>query len=200
MKKVIFVVLLVFLILLVLLEGRAAMAGGGEVVVIIGGWGSSEESEQLEYLQKGIPGSVAIISNRRWPLEEAAADVLQQLKQKGLSGKLVLIGHSWGGLIAREIDAENPGMVKKVITIGTPNGGFWFAPRFVSAVRNAETLAPLYAVAGDIGSGTDGVVGTFSALGVKKVKDAKIFPHVSHVGLLQSKEVLGQVLAWLGNP
>ncbi|MCX6812986.1 MAG: alpha/beta fold hydrolase [Candidatus Azambacteria bacterium] len=171
-----------------------------KTIVIIGGWGSDKNPKELTYLQESIPGSVAIAPNRCWPLSKAATDVLQQLKEKDINGKLVLIGHSWGGLIAREIDAENPGLIQKIITIGTPNAGFWFAPWFVCEPREGKTLAPLYAVAGDIGSGTDGVVSTPSALGVKKAEDAKIFSRVSHVGLLQSREVLSQILVWLESP
>jgi pimeloyl-ACP methyl ester carboxylesterase len=194
-KKIILLVLFSLLLLLVLLVSfliKTAIAA--DSVVIIGGWGSDKNPEELEYLQKNISGSIAIMPSRYWPLKESAADVLQQLKEKGMKGPLILIGHSWGGLIAREIDAENPGLVKKIVTIGTPNAGFWFAPWFVYKVGDQKSQTPLWLIAGV----ADEVVNLGSALNVgpRQVNDLAVFP-LGHVELLRSEEVVQQIKIWL---
>lgn len=180
-----------------ILLAASVVAVAGEpvvVVVIIGGWGSDADPGQLQFLQKFVPGSVAIAPNRYWPLTSAAADVLRQLKERGVFGELVLVGHSWGGLIARQIDAENPGRVKKIITIGTPNGGFWFAPWFVWGVEDQKSPTPLCAIAG----AADEVVAVQSALDAgRRASDLAVFAGLSHVGLLGSAEVAGQVKSWI---
>ncbi|WP_213004086.1 alpha/beta fold hydrolase [Parahaliea maris] len=53
-------------------------------------------------------------------LREIAAAVRRLERQSG--GKVSLIGHSLGGIYAREIARENPGVVRQVITLGSPFG------------------------------------------------------------------------------
>ena len=128
-------------------------------------------------------------------MKEATIDVLQQLKQKGVAlEELVLVGHSWGGLIAREIDAENLGLVSKVITIATPNAGFWYAPRFVYEASDSVSKTPIYVIAG----ADDEKVSLKSAVTVgRKPADFVIFIGLSHVGLLSSELVAQKINFWI---
>ena len=51
-------------------------------------------------------------------------DHLQKIFTDNGGQKITLIGHSLGGIVARELAREFPEMVRDVITIGTPFGGF----------------------------------------------------------------------------
>lgn len=62
----------------------------------------------------------------RLSIPDTGKQLFLDLKRQGLSD-IVLVGHSMGGLVARRIaqlDAESgSGLVKKVVTVGTPNYG-----------------------------------------------------------------------------
>lgn len=177
-----------FLVLISFISAEA------ETVVIIGGWGSAETPEQLEYLRKSIPGSVTVAPNRLWPLSTAAADVLQQLKEKGVDSELILVAHSWGGLIAREIDAENPGMVQKIIVVATPNDGFWYVPRFVYEVDDSISQTSLYVIA----SIDDKTVPLKSVMTIaRKITDSVVFVGLGHVDLLKYDAVAQKINFWI---
>jgi pimeloyl-ACP methyl ester carboxylesterase len=59
------------------------------------------------------------------PAEEQAERASEFLEAAGISGDLVLFGHSVGGLVARALAArpEMEGRVRKIITVGTPHRG-----------------------------------------------------------------------------
>ncbi len=193
-KKMILLVLfclLLFLVFLVWLLVNTATAA--DSVVIIGGWGSG--TLELEYLRKSIPGAIAIAPNFYWPLAKAARDVLRQLKEKGMAlEELVLVGHSWGGLIAREIDAENPGMVQKIIVVATPNDGFWYVPRFVYEVDDSISQTSLYVIA----SIDDKTVPLKSVMTIaRKITDSVVFVGLGHVDLLKYDAVAQKINFWV---
>lgn len=192
--------------LIIFAEGAAASRA-----IIIGGWSSKsseEKREELAYLERGIPGAISVVPSRNWPISEAARDVLAQLRGKGVSDKLILVAHSWGGLIAREIGVRHPELVEKIITIASPAGGFKFTPRFIYGVDDEECNVPLYIIVGNkevsprwymSGILNDGVVEYDSAmsLGKRKVQGFALFPGLGHVELLESPDVLQQVLEWI---
>ncbi len=198
MKKTALSAVVALVVLAVLVASAAA-----EQVVIIGGRGG--DVSELEYLQESIPGAIAIAPNHYWPLAKASRDVLRQLKERGIVEKLILIGHSWGGLISRQIDAENPGLVRKIVTIGTPNGGFWYAPRFVYGVDDTKSFTPIYVIAGITGEKkwylsdkNDGTIDLSSVMDVgRPIEDSAVFAGLSHVGLLTSPEVVRQINFWI---
>jgi pimeloyl-ACP methyl ester carboxylesterase len=58
--------------------------------------------------------------------DKSAAQIRARLKQvfdENGGQKVSLVGHSLGGMFARELAREFPGMVRDVITLGTPFGG-----------------------------------------------------------------------------
>jgi pimeloyl-ACP methyl ester carboxylesterase len=218
MKKVITVVAVV--IALYLVSGCATTRvydkvsyEGAPTVVIIGGAGSSVEP--MREMQKAFPRSVAVVPQKYYPLYSAADVVLQQIREAGITGKLILVGHSWGGLIARTIDARNPGLVVAVVTIATPldirfmpNGlGDPFRP------DDRDSKTPLYVVAG-IKAGTekkwwmrtdesDGVVDIMSAMNFagRQVVESVIVrgENAEHSEIVKNRLVINQVQTWL-NP
>ena len=50
-------------------------------------------------------------------------NVMQEVHQHSYADKANLVGHSFGGLIARYYAAQNPSSVNTVITVGTPHAG-----------------------------------------------------------------------------
>ena len=181
-------------------------------IVIIGGANST--TEQLELLRGNFPGSVVIVPDKFYPLWFGADTVLRQIKDKGVKGKLVLIGHSWGGLLAREIDGEHPNLVKAVITIATPCGSFRYTPEGVSnaALRpqDGNSKTPLFIIGGRKNvaqrwwmktDDSDGVVDITSvmATGERTVNGSAILAG-EHSELLQDPKVIGQIKQWLAEP
>lgn len=82
------------------------------------------------------------------------AEKIRLLQQYcGLSRKFHLIGHSMGGLISRKYAYDHPGIVKNIVTLGTPHQGtpltdrfFWIGwiagglPAFRDLTTNSLTL------------------------------------------------------------
>ncbi len=205
-NRISFLIILVVLVL-IFLEISAVSAEKPSIVIISGKGGTLE---QLEYLKTNIPGAVVVAPKKWYPISAGAEEVLGQLKEKGIDGKLILIGHSWGGLIAREIDAKNPGLVQKIITIATSSGGFRFTPRFIYDVDDGNSTTPLYVIAGynsvqkkwhmKSGMKNDGTVGLESMLDFGRPIDGlKIFTDMGHMDFINSEKVVQQVHLWIGH-
>jgi pimeloyl-ACP methyl ester carboxylesterase len=181
-------------------------------IVIIGGLKSKQE--QMILLRSSLPGSIVIVPEKCIPLWLAADTVLRQIKEKGVKGKLVLIGYSWGGLIAREIDGEHPGLVKAVVTIATPSGNFGRVPNviadFTVRPQDSNSTTPLFLIGGYVNIAaqkrwwmetgeSDGVVDVSSILATgKRAVTASVFIEGEHGELLQSTKVADQIKTWLG--
>ncbi|MFH1200822.1 MAG: hypothetical protein V1484_00630 [bacterium] len=172
------------------------LSNDAPTIVVVGGMFGSDRALLKEF-QKGIPGSVSVLPNRVLPLSTAADEVLRQIREDlGITGKVILVAGSWAGLIARRIDATNPGLVTAIITVGTPTGGY---PAFVNSFffgtgdENSDT--PLYIIASD----GDWVVSPKSALdlGQRKISDQKVFSGIGHFGLFRSSEVTQTILGWV---
>ncbi len=65
-----------------------------------------------------------------------------------------LIGHSMGGLVARQYEINNPGDANAILTIGTPHEGAWIANNILNGnARNALIFAEKELKAGPLYSG-----------------------------------------------
>ncbi len=192
------------------LKNTTALNDSGYTVVIIGG--SNSTPTQLELLHKNFPGSVVIIPEIYYPLWLGSDAVLRKLREKGITGKLVLIGHSWGGLIAREIDGEHPNLAKAVVTIATPCGNFRYTPDALSGMvirpQDSNSRTPLYIIGAyreDAAKRwwmttekSDGVVDIASvmAMGERAVNGSTVLEK-EHNELLQDAGVIMQIKKWL---
>ena len=209
MKKIIFVVAII--IIATLLAGYAM----AEVptVVIIGGAGSTEE--QLEPLHKAIKGSVVVIPEKYYPLSSAAEVVKHQIIKKGITGKVVLIGWSWGALIAHQINGMFDGFVVAIIAIASPLD-IAYVPSWMGAPFYPDddySQTPLYIIAGIdpnaprkwymTTSESDGVVDIEEVLSVKNrnLKEVAIIKgeDAVHYEIIRHPETVKQVVKWL-NP
>ena len=198
-------IFLLFAISFWLIASSIALAG--PKVIILGRVGGA--AEYYSELQESIPGSVVIAPKNLWPLFSAAKGLFQQIRDEGVNGQIIFVAHSWGGIIARKIDAENPGVVVMIITIATPSGGF--GPDFVGFFFNAgdkESKTPLYAIAAYNNSvpkfymrteKNDGIVDLGSALNFqgKKVSEVRVFEGLEHTEMLKSKEIIQLVKSWV---
>jgi len=203
MKKIAIVAVLLVMVAVFATVSIAA----GPAVVIVGGVGGA--AEYYSELQKNIPDSIVIAPKNLWPLFSAADDLLRQVREERINGQIIFIAHSWGGIIARKIDAENPGVVAMIVTIATPSGGF--GPDFVGFFFNAgdkDSATPMYAIAAYNNSvqkfhmrseKNDGVVDLGSSLDFqgKKVNEIRVFEGLEHTEMLKSPEVIQLVKSWV---
>lgn len=102
-------------------------------------------------------------------LETQVATLDQQMS--GLPGNTIAVGHSQGGLIAREWSRSRP--VKGILTLGTPHGGSQLAARGLDLIHFNSLI---YDVAG--------LVGTFGAGGDVAWIASALAGHLAHVQLL----------------
>ncbi len=113
------------------------------LVVLLHGIESSPDS--LAELGAFLDARGVQVANVDWPndgaLDRVAAQVAAQLRALG-EQRVVLVGHSSGGLIARAIvedDALDPGNVERLVLLGVPNGGSEVAA--LRALREAWNVA-----------------------------------------------------------
>ncbi|EIZ80940.1 hypothetical protein WSK_0332 [Novosphingobium sp. Rr 2-17] len=122
---------------------------------------------------------------------------------------VALVGWSLGGLFAREIARRQPGVVAKVITMGTPFSGdlrannAWRAYQFVTghSVDNppidcdfaAKPSVPTVA----LWSPRDGIVQPRAACGWRHERDREVAIRCSHLDFASAPEVVSEVLRQL---
>jgi pimeloyl-ACP methyl ester carboxylesterase len=204
--------MLVVFIAITLFIGLIARAEGAPAIVIIGGAGSTEE--QLEPLHQAIKGSVVIIPEKYYPLSSAAKVVRQQIIRKGITGNVILVGWSWGALIAHQMNGMFDGYVVSIIAVASPLD-IAYVPSWMGAPFNPDdedSLTPLYIIAGVkpsaqkkwymTSSESDGVVDVHEALSVgsRNLKEVAIIrgENAGHYEMVSNPEVVRQVVSWLG--
>ncbi len=191
--------LLTLLLAMILIVLWPTSIVGAADIVIVGGWGSGPE--ELGFLNEKIPNSVVVIPKRYLPLADAATDLYGRLDD--VSGPIVFVAHSWGGLLVRRLAEDHPELVAKIILIATPSGGYWFAPQGLFNVEVEKSAhIPVFVIAGNKGVSkwyipgpNDGTVEISSVLSVK-AREYRVFP-LGHVDLIQSTEVLAQIQLWI---
>lgn len=201
MKKILVVVLFLFV-------ATVAQAADRATVVLIGGAGS--DPLYWEFFQKNIPGAIIVIPEQLWPFGEAAAGTWRQIQESGVAvdGKLILVGHSFGGLVSRRVAAEHPEKVIAVVTISSPSGGFWACPKWIFRPGDEDSSVPLYVIMGYkeglekwfFRGSSDGTVDVVSALDIgekRKVTDSIVLAGLDHMEVLQSETVVGIINRWI---
>lgn len=143
-------------------------------------------------------------ADRLSAVEQRLADLHRQADQK-----LVLIGWSLGGVMARELAKSHPDKVAKVITMGSPFSGNpranngWRAYQAIAGHRvdepeietNIAEKPPVETIA--MWSPRDGVVHPRSACGKTGERDRAIALRCSHMGFVMTNEALAVLLSEL---
>jgi hypothetical protein len=146
-------------------------------------------------------------------LSTVAVKRLDELAGKA-AGKVSLIGHSLGGLYAREVARAAPTHVRRVITVGTPFAGdlkanvVWPMYEAVTGTRiksiPPEVMArinePLPMPSTAIYSRTDGVVAWRSCIDAEAETAENVEVPGSHVGLLHNPAVFAVIADRLAQP
>lgn len=142
----------------------------------------------------------------------ASEDAFERLSNRLISvqrrydRKMVLVGWSLGGVFAREMAKRHPGLIEKVITMGSPFSGdphannAWRAYQLIAGHPvddppiKAEIRAkpPVETVA--FWSPRDGIVSPRSACGKRGERDRAVALRCSHLGFAYSPECIAAVL------
>ncbi|MEK7556092.1 MAG: alpha/beta hydrolase [Patescibacteria group bacterium] len=203
MKSIFVLVLIAFAL------GIVPKTNAAEVILV---GGSMDAPPDLVVKAEKTLGATFVELRKLWPLSRAAKDVVQQLKEKGINMEngIVLVGYSWGGLVARQLDVDNPGLVKSVITIGSASGGYRFMPAGYFMPKDSESRTPLYVIGGydsripkkwfmnGTSEENDGIVSLESVFMIGRSAMAKVtFSGFDHFGLMKSQEVTEQISEWI---
>lgn len=163
-------------------------------------------------LQRGLAGAGYRVTG--WGLglnKGVAADtrerVARQIEAFGGGDKIILVGWSLGGVIAREVAKIRPDLVSKVVTMGSPFSG---DPRSNNVWRLYEWIAghpvdkpPIETVLSEkpplptlaLWSRKDGIVSVRSTRGLPGESDRQVEIDCSHMGFAVSGRAVPQVIA-----
>lgn len=126
------------------------------VIVLHGLAGACSPTRYLTlYLQQeGLEATTIDYPARGQGISENAAHVVDQIVERGLYARtLHIVGHSLGGLIAREVSHDERLKVQKLVTLGTPHTG-------AVAVERLHLMAPRLRSLGDLVHATLGKSGS----------------------------------------
>jgi pimeloyl-ACP methyl ester carboxylesterase len=146
-------------------------------------------------------------------LQNIAVRRLREVAEEA-GGRVSLIGHSLGGIYAREVARASPEHVRRVITVGSPFAGdlksnvVWPMYESVTGTRiksipeelMARLNEPLSMPTTAIYSRTDGVVSWFACIDTEAPLAENIEVPGSHVGLLHNPAVLYVIADRLAQP
>ena len=152
----------------------------------------------------GMGYNLGATADRFFKVEERLLDLFARRGEK-----IVLVGWSLGGVMARELAKRHPDKVAKVITMGSPFSGSpranngWRAYQAIAGHRVDEpefeadpaSKPPVETVA--LWSPLDGVVHPRSACGKAEERDRAIAIRCSHMGFVYSEAAIDAVLGEL---
>ena len=112
--------------------------GNGEPILILPGYGAGDGSTMIlkGYLRLlGYRARGWGLGRNRGPASESLPRLLRRLGNlsRRSKQKVVIIGWSFGGYLARELARERPDLVRLVITLGTPVVG---GPKYTAAAKS----------------------------------------------------------------
>jgi len=211
MKKVLIGAVALVVIAFVLLEFAIAMAEDSITVVIIGGFGSTEK--QLEPLHKALNCSILVIPEKYYPLSSAAEVVREQIIDKGIKGKVILVGWSWGALLAHQINGMYGEFVVAIVGIASPLD-IAYLPSLLGSPFNPDdndSKTPFYVIAGVKPSAekkwymttseSDGIVDidATKAVGKRNLKGFAVVrgEDAGHWDVVTCPETIKQVAEWI---
>src|SRR6185503_1992160 len=136
---------------------------------------------------------------------EILQDLRRRLEQIWDGRPILVVGWSLGGVFARELAREAPGMVRAVVTLGSPFSGHpkqnnvwrfyeWVAGHKVDAppVRHLRDKPPVPSLA--LWSRKDGIVAPRAAYGLEEERDVAVEIDCSHMAFGISKRAGARVV------
>lgn len=182
--------------------------GNGEPVIVLPGLAASNAStvlmrSYLSWLGYRVEGWTLGRNNGIvQQLVPPVVDHVRQVRARSAS-KVNIIGWSLGGVIAREAARENPGMIRQVITMGSPVVG---GPKYTSfgrmyeqqgtdlekleAIIEQRESRPITVPITSIYSKRDGIVGWQASIDRRSPQVDNIEVRATHLGLGLSPDVL----------
>jgi len=175
---------------------------GGSPAYVIPGFVASDKT------CSGLRQALADAGWRTYPWDlglnrGAHPDVLRHLRQRleviHDGRPVLLVGWSLGGVFARELSREVPGMVRAVVTLGSPFSGdphmnnVWRLYEWVTGHRVDEPPVPHYADKPPvptlaIWSRRDGIVAKRAARGLEGERDKEVEIDCSHMAFGVSRQ------------
>ena len=163
-----------------LVDGRRLhwiAAGSGEPTVVFEAGLTAAASEWLPLLPRIARTTRVLASSRagygesspvpvRRAAQESVRDLGMVIEQAGAEGPLVLVGHSWGGLLARLFAAQRPDRVAAVVLVDATHEGFAAMRRRRTAVLGAVgmTVAARRARSGKLRASLEAFEGPIGAV------------------------------------
>lgn len=169
-------------------------------VIFVGGW--KTPVNEMESFADSISEKRLVINLPKnffdlMSTKSCSEYIFQQINQSVDIQKeeITIIAYSWGGVTTRiMLENHKELRVKKFIIVGSPVGGFWFAPSFLFSATDRDDI-PVYLIAGNIDGKGDGTIPMDSVFSVpsEHVKDFEIFDETSHTELLHSSQVASKI-------
>jgi pimeloyl-ACP methyl ester carboxylesterase len=140
--------------------------------------------------------------------EDVVDRISARVEAFGAGQKVILVGWSLGGLYARVVAQEQPDLIERVVTLGSPFSGDrrrnnnvwrlyeWVAGHSVNAPpieKDPAVKPPVPTLA--IWSRRDGIVAPAGARGKPEERDAEVEVGSSHMGFAVSRHAWPQVIA-----
>jgi hypothetical protein len=139
--------------------------------------------------------------------EQTVDNIVRRVEDYGGGEKVILVGWSLGGLYARVVAQERPGLVAKVVTLGSPfsgdrrrNNNVWRVYEWVAGHpvndppidKDPAVKPPVPTLA--IWSRRDGIVAPAGARGRPEERDAELELDSSHMGFAVSGRVFPKIV------
>ena len=80
----------------------------------------AEQRMVITYDQRGYNLSDKPKRAKRYRLELLMSDVIEVIKQKSPTGKVILVGHDWGGAISWHVARYYPQFIEKLVILNCP--------------------------------------------------------------------------------
>ncbi len=212
MKKTVLVTMVILALSLVgcatmkdSLRSKMLLDDGSITVVIIPGAGEDNLRITKKW-QDAFPDSIIITPETRWPLYLGAEDIARQT-ERIITGRVVIIGLSFGGNLGREFDAMFSHLTVAVLTVGSPNTVKYmveFPAVWSIRPNDGNSNTPLFVAVGVkpgipkpvwMDDPSDGTIGLAQATDFRdrKVKEITVFEY-EHTALLENDEVIAWAL------
>lgn len=187
--------------------------------------GANSSPLSFNYISFNLPNfdPIYIQYDTHWKVEDTVSEIIEANLEKETE-KVVLVGHSLGGIIAALISQKIPEKVDKLVTLSTPFLGSksadylkWIIPHYL-LFRQISTKNKLLAELKSKGAvvptlniathgvqsplfgnkASDGVITLFTQMGFPRAKNVQF--KLNHFEVLLSNDVLEEIQSFLDKP